>query len=139
MKQYLLDKVTLLHIHRFDPNNVQFDDALVSSAVVWFRKTTPPERHKVRFSYGGSLEQPKLDKLLPVDQLRHEPKWTCYPMRKIGKRIAEPVLSDLFDIKRGLATGGNNISIAFPYRTLPVNWQVQKHGQRSAKVEIGVV
>ena len=111
VKQYLLDKVTLLHIHRFDPNDVQFDDALVSSAVVWFCKTSPPAGHKVRFSYGGSLGRPKVDKLLPVDKLRHETKWTCYPMRKICKRVAEPVLSDLFDIKRGLATGGNNYFI----------------------------
>lgn len=34
VKRYLLDQVTLLHIHRFDPNDVQFGDALVSSAVV---------------------------------------------------------------------------------------------------------
>ena len=32
-------------------------------------------------------------------------------MRKICKRVAEPVLSDLFDIKRGLTTGGNNYFI----------------------------
>ena len=38
IKRYLLERVTLLHIHRFDPNDVQFADALVSSAVVWFRK-----------------------------------------------------------------------------------------------------
>ena len=38
VKAYLLEKVTLLHIHRFDPNEVQFGDALVSSAVVWFKK-----------------------------------------------------------------------------------------------------
>ena len=111
VKQYLLDKVTLLHIHRFDPSNVQFDDALVSSAVVWFRNTSPLADHKVRFSFGGSLEKPKLDRLLPVNKLRYEPKWTCYPMRKICAKVAEPVLSDLFDIKRGLATGGNNYFI----------------------------
>ena len=59
VKRYLLDKVTLLHIHRFDPNEVQFADALVSSAVVWFRKETPRPGHMVRFTYGGSLQQPK--------------------------------------------------------------------------------
>ena len=42
VKHYLLNKVTLLHIHRFDPNDMQFADALVSSAVVWFRKSLPP-------------------------------------------------------------------------------------------------
>jgi len=37
IKDYLLNEVTLLQIHRFDPNDVQFDDALVSSSVVWFK------------------------------------------------------------------------------------------------------
>ena len=53
IKHYLLDKVTLLHIHRFDPKEVQFGDALVSSAVVWFSKKEPPAHHKVRMTYGG--------------------------------------------------------------------------------------
>jgi adenine-specific DNA-methyltransferase len=43
VKRYLLDRVTLLHIHRFDPNDIQFADALVSSAVVWFRKSSHHE------------------------------------------------------------------------------------------------
>lgn len=34
LKRYLIEDVTLLRIHRFDPSNVQFDDALVSSAIV---------------------------------------------------------------------------------------------------------
>ena len=55
VKRYLLDKVTLLHIHRFDPNDVQFADALVSSAVVWFRKSLPPKDHAVTFTFGGTL------------------------------------------------------------------------------------
>ena len=34
VKDYLLNRVTLLQIHRFNPIDVQFDDALVSSVVV---------------------------------------------------------------------------------------------------------
>ena len=70
LKRYLLDKVTLLHIHRFDPDNVQFEDALVSSAVVWLRKETPPAKHVVRFTYGGSLNQPHSERFVPVEVLR---------------------------------------------------------------------
>ena len=55
LKRYLLEKVTLLHIHRFDPNDVQFDDALVSSSVVWIRNETPSKDHSVSLSFGGSL------------------------------------------------------------------------------------
>lgn len=114
VKRYLLDKVTLLHIHRFDPNDVQFSDALVSSAVIWFRKERPPEGHKVRFTYGGSLLQPRLDRLIPVETLRAEPKWTRYPMMERKDTTEAPVLSDFFTIKRGLATGNNRYFIMSP-------------------------
>lgn len=111
VKRYLLDKVTLLHIHRFDPNDVQFGDALVSSAVVWFRKEPPPAGHEARFTYGGSLQRPKLDRLVPVETLRRDPKWTRYPMKESHEAADGPVLSDFFNIKRGLATGNNSYFI----------------------------
>ncbi len=111
MKRYLLDKVTLLHIHRFDPNDLQFSDALVSSAVVWFRKETPPTKHEVRFTYGGSLERPNLVRWLAVETLRRDPKWTRYPMKKGFDDADTPVLGDFFKIKRGLATGSNSYFI----------------------------
>ena len=111
VKRYLLDKVTLLHIHRFDPSDVQFADALVSSAVVWFRKEAPTAEHEVRFTYGGSLERPKLERLVPVETLRRDPKWTRYPMKESFDQTDAPVLGDFFKIKRGLATGNNSYFI----------------------------
>ena len=111
VKRYLLEKVTLLHIHRFDPSNVQFADALVSSAVVWFRNEPPPTKHKVRFTYGGTLERPSLERLVPVETLRRDPKWTRYPMKESHEAAEGPVLCDFFKIKRGLATGHNNYFI----------------------------
>ena len=111
IKSYLLERVTLLHIHRFDPNDVQFGDALVSSAVVWFRKAAPPSGHAVRFTYGGSLNQPVQERLVPVDTLRRNSKWTRFPMSSGGKDEDSPVLGDFFRIKRGLATGDNSYFI----------------------------
>lgn len=111
VKHYLLDKVTLLHIHRFDPNDVQFADALVSSAVVWFRKEAPRAGHEVRFTYGGSLRRPKLERLVPVETLRRDPKWTRYPVQEGFEEVNTPVLGDFFTIKRGLATGNNRYFI----------------------------
>jgi len=107
LKRYLLDKVTLLHIHRFDPNDVQFADALVSSALVWFRKAPPPEVHQVRFTYGGSLRSPSLERTVPAPALWREPKWTHFPERDAQQQNALPALGDFFTIKRGLATGHN--------------------------------
>lgn len=113
VKEFLLNRVTLLQIHRFDPTDVQFNDALVSSAVVWFRKASPPAGHEVEFTYGGTLISPKISRMLPVEVLRNSDKWTCFPSR--GTEDVEdqnqPKLSDLFDIKRGIATGGNEFFI----------------------------
>ena len=111
VKRYLLTKVNLLHVHRFDPNEVQFDDALVSSAVVWFRKERPPHHHKIRFTYGGTLQQPRLDRLITARTLRDTPKWTRFPSKKAQVKEKVATLADFFDIKRGLATGGNNYFI----------------------------
>jgi hypothetical protein len=110
VKRYLLQRVTLLHIHRFDPNNVQFADALVSSAVVWFRNTPPPNDYNVLFSFGGSLEAPATSKAIPAEVLAHERKWTRFPAAGIRKP-AGPRLSDFFKVKRGLATGHNEYFI----------------------------
>ncbi len=111
MKQYLLNKVTLLHIHRFDPNDIQFGDALVSSAVVWFRNELPQKKHEVRFTYGGTLGQPKLERMVSVEILRSDSKWTHYPMKDRYDADKGPVLSDYFEIKRGIATGNNKYFI----------------------------
>ena len=65
----------------------------------------------MRFSYGGTLERPKLERLVPVERLRRDPKWTRYPMKENHEASEGPVLSDFFKIKRGLATGNNNYFI----------------------------
>jgi hypothetical protein len=111
LKDYLLREVTLLHIHRFDPDNVQFEDALVSSAVVWFRKEKPPTGHHVRFSYGGSLTAPALVKSIAATDLQTAPKWTRFPSRDPAAEHSGWRLADLFAIRRGIATGGNHFFI----------------------------
>jgi adenine-specific DNA-methyltransferase len=111
VKKYLMDRVTLLQIHRFDPNDVQFDDALVSSAVVWFRNRPAPANHTVRFTFGGSLSAPALERSVAVKALRNEPKWTRFPGSDVRKQSEGHRLSDLFTIKRGIATGDSNFFI----------------------------
>jgi len=111
VKRYLLDRVTLLHIHRFDPNDVQFADALVSSAVVWFKKAAPPADHEVTFTFGGTLFTPKLSRLVSARALAGEAKWTRFPAADVRSQEGVPTLSDFFHIKRGLATGDNSYFI----------------------------
>lgn len=110
-KRYLLDRVTLLRIHRFDPNDVQFADALVSSAIVWFRKEPPPRDLAVTFTFGGTLLDPKLSRKVSALDLAREQKWTRFPAADIRSKGILPTLSDFFQIKRGIATGDNNYFI----------------------------
>ncbi|MEQ1439206.1 SAM-dependent DNA methyltransferase [Fontimonas sp. SYSU GA230001] len=111
VKRYLLDRVTLLHIHRFDPNDVQFADALVSSAIVWFRNEPPPADHEVKFSFGGTLGKPRMTRLISTRALAREPKWTRFPVADVRHRTEVPTLAEFFNIKRGIATGDNSFFI----------------------------
>jgi hypothetical protein len=111
VKRYLLERVTLLHVHRFDPNDVQFADALVSSAVVWFRNSPPPRGHDVKFTFGGSLLHPRVTRSVASSELARELKWTRFPLAAPRGESDKPTLSDFFQIKRGLATGDNDYFI----------------------------
>lgn len=110
LKEYLLNRVTLLRIHRFDPAQVQFDDALVSSAVVVFRKAQPPDGHVVQLTYAGTLPEPSRTRVVSRNDLRPEAKWTRLAFASGGAARADerPRLGDLFAIKRGIATGAND-------------------------------
>lgn len=111
IKNFLLNEVELFRIHRFSPDDAQFDDALVSSAVVWFRKKKSTAKN-VLFSYGGTQCSPKLSKAIDIDTLRRETKWTrfpCLPQR--SEKAPSPKLKDYFDVRRGIATGSNDFFI----------------------------
>lgn len=111
VKRYLLEEVTLLHVHRFDPSDVQFADALVSSAIVWFKKAKPKKDHEVIFTFGGSLAKPKVIRRVTRQALAQEKKWTRFPVAAVRNLSTEPTIADFFRIKRGLATGDNSYFI----------------------------
>ena len=111
LKEYLLNHVDLIRIHRFEPNEVQFKDALVSSAVVWFRNRRPATDSAPEFTLGGSLLQPRLRRPLPRDELRRESKWTRFPGAGAATETNGPTLRDFFSVKRGIATGANRFFI----------------------------
>lgn len=122
VKRYLLERVTLLRIHRFDPADAQFDDALVSSAVVWFRNTPPPTNHAVQFTFGGTHATPTLTRDVPSQALHGATKWTRFPALDVVERNHHvPRLKDLFDIRRGIATGDNAFFILTPEKAATLN------------------
>ena len=111
VKRYLLDKVSLVRIHRFDPNDVQFGDALVSSAIVFFRNHPPSRDHDVEFTFGDTLTKLKMRRMVTSKSLRKEKKWTRFPVSDVRADYTGLTLGDLFKIQRGLATGDNSFFI----------------------------
>lgn len=115
LKRFLTERVTLIRAHRFDPTDVQFGDALVSSVVLVFRKSSPRPGHAVQFSFGGTITDPRTQQAIPLGKLRDSRKWTrfpcCAPNEQRVLATDALSLSDLFQIQRGIATGGNKFFI----------------------------
>jgi hypothetical protein len=65
----------------------------------------------VVFSFGGSLSAPAICKRLPIRVLEGATKWTRYPEHEPDAEHLGYRLGDLFDIKRGIATGCNDFFI----------------------------
>lgn len=115
LKRHLASNVTLIRLHRFDPDDVQFGDALVSSVVVIFRKAPPPAGHRVEFTFGGTIEVPKISAHVELEELRGARKWSQYPAHPTdGRRVSlerGPTLASLFRVRRGIATGRNEFFV----------------------------
>lgn len=108
VKTYLLDKVKLLRIHRYEPTEKQFSDALVSSCVVWFKNEPVSGDYEVEFTYGGTHTNPASRMIVSRRELSGERKWTHFSeTAHVVYKENAPTLGDFFDIKRGVATGDN--------------------------------
>jgi len=112
VKRYLTHNVELLHIHRFNADDLQFADALVSSCIVVFRNTKPSESNQVKFTIGGSINSPETVKHIPVSQLDTKIKWTSlFEDDAVSVQESVSTLGDFFMVKRGIATGDNDFFI----------------------------
>lgn len=111
LRDYLTSRVTLLSIHHFDPDEVQFDDALVSSCIVTYRKAKPSGDTSCDMSYGGGADDARIRKRVLVSELRTLHKWTMSHFDANPSAPAGLRLKDLFTVRRGIATGANDYFI----------------------------
>jgi hypothetical protein len=113
LKHYLTSEVTLDRIHRFEAVDVQFGDALVSSSVIFFRKMRPVPGALCDMTV-GSLLRPSRTRKIASSELGQARKWSPYFLEPAGdRRVNYPsvTLGDLFTVKRGVVTGGNDFFI----------------------------
>lgn len=116
LRGFLASQVTLLRVHRFAAHDVQFDDALVSSVVVVFRKRHPRDGHRVECSLGPFLNDRSVVEDVLATELAGARKWSIYPRHELNDRHAAgsgtgASLGDFFRVQRGIATGHNKFFV----------------------------
>lgn len=112
VRRYLSENVELVRIHRFEPDDLQFADALVSSCVVLFRNRRPAKDHRVEFSSGGSVSSPLRMRTIPNEKLKNQGKWIPhFAENRPACHSGGKTLGDYFFVKRGIATGDNGFFI----------------------------
>lgn len=112
-REYLTNNVTLLKIHIYDEKKEQFETANISTALVIFKKEKPNNDSIVAVSHGVSaIDSDTTD--IPLSFLRSEKNnWRRIILNtdKQKKYDYKCVIKDLFDVKRGLATGANSFFV----------------------------
>jgi adenine-specific DNA-methyltransferase len=111
LRDYLACRVTLLSIHHFDPDDVQFVDALVSSCIVTYRKMPPSADATCEMSYGGDYVDAHQNRSVSLFQLRRLNKWTMPHFEADGPSSNGLRIKDVFSVRRGIATGANEFFI----------------------------
>ncbi len=112
VKQYLLECVDLLWVHKFKADDVKFEDALVSSTVVFFRKSRPSGKCIV-FSCGQDVNAPTGTIRMNRQGLSASDKWSRLFIKGVTQSSVgdECKIGDFFTVKRGIATGDNDFFI----------------------------
>lgn len=115
IRQYLTNNVQLVRLHIYDEEKLQFDDTMISTTIVVFRKAAPEEGQKVVVTYGASISEPQFSKTFSLGYLGKEiNNWRSifFNSKDNESTLSQNIsFSSLFDIKRGLATGANSFFV----------------------------
>jgi adenine-specific DNA-methyltransferase len=109
LREYMLTRVTLLRLHLFATDDLQFSDALVSSCVITYRKAPPAADAEFVFTEGQFVADDS-GRAISNATLDYGSKWSFAP---IGDDADESgtTIGDLFKVTRGIATGNNDFFI----------------------------
>jgi adenine-specific DNA-methyltransferase len=111
VRDFITKHVSPIRIHRFDTKDLKFEDALVSSCVIIFRNTRPSGGSTVDLTV-GDFRLPSYYRTIKLSELSDYPKWSL-AFEKGNKKRPKPgiTVGDLFEVKRGIATGANDFFI----------------------------
>lgn len=114
IRNYLLDKVQLIRIHVYNEEVTQFENALISTSIVVFKKTREKNYRDVLLSSGESVDHPASCRYVSEEKLyKNIENWRMLFNSTIFSDLAADKITfgDLFEIKRGIATGANSFFV----------------------------
>jgi adenine-specific DNA-methyltransferase len=111
LRKYLTENVSLIRIHRFSFNDIQFERVMVTSTLIIFKNIKPNVLNEVKITLGGTIDQPDEIILVRNQILINNNKWTSHFLTKSEQAVPSLKLGDIFNIKRGIATGANSFFI----------------------------
>jgi hypothetical protein len=107
LRRYFGEKTQLLRVHWFEPEDLRFADALVSSCVVLTRHGAPaPSSTFTR----GAFEAPRFTREVRSEELAGGARWTpLFEAPVVTPRVKRgpTELGMAFQVRRGIATGNN--------------------------------
>lgn len=107
--KYLTERVELHSINYFDNETSYFDNAVVSSVVITYFKKSPDDNHKVKIISGFNSSN---EYEVALDELKTGEKWANIIKKTSTLKDNDvPKIGDFFDVRRGIATGNNNLFI----------------------------
>lgn len=105
IRDYITHDVSIERIHFFDNDDLQFDDALVSSCVLVLRKK-PCAANDTALITSGDFTRPSRSEVVTIDELSRVDKWQHFFSRE--DEAAATRIGDFFSVKRGLSTGAES-------------------------------
>ena len=111
IRKYLLENVQLLRVHFFEQVDTKFDDALVSSCVIVYRKNKPGLLAEAEFTLGDSFANPSSRLRISNNELKRKSKWSKHLFLPVDNTKSSKKFGDIFSIKRGIATGDNSFFV----------------------------
>lgn len=114
IRKYLIENVQLIRIHVYNDELEQFEKINIATSIVVFRKNIKEKKDDIIFSYGASVEQPeRFNYVNGMELVENMNNWRVLLDRKrivdLGRNAV--TFGDLFEIKRGVATGANSFFV----------------------------
>ena len=118
VRKYLTENVTLTSLHIYNEEKLQFNNTLISTMIVVFKKEPPDESCEISVTFGDSVSNPTKSKKITIKELKEGIDNWRNTISNSQVNIEQKELSELdirfsslFDIKRGIATGANSFFV----------------------------